>query len=365
MSYLRLLPLAALTALAASCGTGTDTALPALDVASTVDAPYAPAPASVFDVEMVMDPAVTDSTLIGRNPQLCAILDGNFYIASSRMMIFAPSGRCISSFDRQGNGPGEYGRYATFSADPATRGWIALSSTNDYRAFSYTSTGEFTRCDTLAGLSFINSIGDRWITINASHTDPAITVFYLNAQLDPTDSLVTPLRRKIFAIPGGSVIYNPTINTSGTEAMMYWNDSIYSVGNPAEGCRPVASVELGRYRMPDDFNPSENFERAKEYISPDILFTHKHFLVWFRHSGRSRANFYDRATGALVASLSSPEGSDATGVPFPLADGSTVSLVPSAYTSGDTFYFIAPEESMCELKGAEDSNPAIFAVKLR
>lgn len=143
MHSLRLTALTALTALLTACGGTGPTPIPTIDIASVVDTPSSSDTESLFDVKMVLDPAMTDSTLLDGFTDLSAIIDGNYYLASSRMMIFKPSGQCISSFDRQGDGPGEYGRYASFTANPATRGWIALSSTNDYRAFRYSASGQF------------------------------------------------------------------------------------------------------------------------------------------------------------------------------------------------------------------------------
>jgi hypothetical protein len=364
MLSLRLAAFTALTALLTACsGTG-PTPIPTLDLAPLVDAPSSSDTESLFDVKMVLDPAMTDSTLLDGSTDLSAIIDGNYYLASSRMMIFKPSGQCISSFDRQGNGPGEYGRYASFTANPATRGWIALSSTNDYGAFRYSASGQFEGCDTLAGLSFIHSLGSKWIAASNAFTKPDITFYYLDSNLEVTDSMPTQLRHLIFEVPGGRAAYSPGIYTSGSEAIIYWNDSIYSVTDPREGLKPLAAVDLGRYRTPDEMNRALEYERLKEFVDPNFLFNSKYYLAWFIREGRSCISFFDRSTGALVASLSSPEGSGTRGVPFTV-DGQTVYLEPTSYSSGDTFYFIASEESMCDLKGSDDSNPAIFTVKIR
>ena len=53
--------------------------------------------------------------------------------------------------------------------------------------------------------------------------------------------------------------------------------------------------------------------RALEYEAPErlstsnFLFSSKYYLAWFIRGGRSCIGFFDRSTGALVASLSSPE----------------------------------------------------------
>ena len=209
MLSLRLAAFTALTALLTSCGGTGPTPVPTIDIASVVDTPSSSDTESLFDVKMVLDPAMTDSTLLDGFTDLSAIIDGNYYLASSRMMIFKPSGQCISSFDRQGNGPGEYGRYASLQpirphADgspcrrPTTTALSATPHPDSLRgATPWPASPSSTRW------------AANWIAASNAFTKPDITFYYLDSNLEVTDSMPTQLRHLIFEVPGGRAAYSP------------------------------------------------------------------------------------------------------------------------------------------------------------
>lgn len=349
--------------LAASCSTGNTDSIPCLDIASNIETPNPDDQTAVFDLSMALNPAVTDSTLLSRMNILGGIIDGNYYIDSGRMMIFNPSGKCISSFDRRGNGPGEYGSYASFVGDPSTKDWLACSGTDD-RIFKYSSTGEFEGCDTLPGVSFLDPVGNRFIARNSGLTEENVKIFYFNDKIELIDSLDTHLKFKIIEFEGGKSAFGPGKAICGNEILINWNDTIFDVSDPGAGCIPVTSISLGQYRAPDDFDPLADPEKKNLYINTSIMATDRHYMVWFGLENRLYYQFYERSTGNLVASMSTDVNSDSRGIPFDY-DGQTVMLSPARYSTSDTFYFWASDASMTELTGNEDANPAIFALKLK
>ncbi len=364
MRYLHLAAAAAVSLALAACSGGSgNSSIPTIDLAAAIGAPTPDDAADLLEVKMVLSPEVTDSTLLGASSSLCGIIDDHYYVSSNRTMVFDADGKCLLSFDRKGNGPGEYGNYASFRVNRANKGWLAFTGTPPYSYFSYSASGEFLGKGDLDGLVFPAPIGNRWICKRPGIDSPQLVLYYLDAELQVTDSVATPLYSKVYEIPGGKSAISPNISVSGDQALMYWNDSIYNV---TSGCQPIAAVDLGTYRMPDSFNPYEgnNFEHLKDYLDANLYFTKHHFLLWARYDNKSIACFYSRATGKPVAILSgTKEG--IPGVLFPDGNGGTISLMPTSFSTDDTFYFCASDAAMSELTGNEDANPAYFSVKIR
>ncbi|MCM1110309.1 MAG: 6-bladed beta-propeller [Clostridium sp.] len=348
---------------AAACSSDTEGGVVTLDIASAIGEAKAD-DGSLFDLKMVLNPAVTDSTMISSIRGLSAVVGDEFYVASKRMMVFDGDGECLFSFDRKGNGPGEYGKYASLKVDPATGIWYAFCG-SDQRVFRYTRSGEFLGVDTLApSVSFANPFGGkRWISMNSGLRRPEITFYYLDDNLRIVDSLETSLRHKVFEISGGVTSYSPSISVNGREAMTVWTDTIWDISSPRNGFLPLAALDLGGHSVPVDFNPSAEWERMKEFISPNVVFTGRHYMVYFSYDERFYLQFFDRKSGALVASLRSGDGDDSN-IRFKYGDGDIL-LRPLSYAAGDTFYFVAPDDIMARLTGAEDSNPAFFSLTIR
>lgn len=352
---------AALALALAACSGGSDQSIPTIDLSAAINASGPADAAEIFEVKMVLSPEVTDSTLPSAYSTFCGTLNGNYYIASDRTMIFDSEGKCLSSFDRKGNGPGEYGNYAAFCIDRANGGWLAFTGSSPHVYYSYSASGEFLGKGETNGLIFPTPIGNRWIATNSALNYPQFVLYYLNEQLQVVDSVATPLYSKVFVIPGGKSAISPTISTDSDEALVYWNDSIYNV---TSGCQPIAAVNLGAYAMPDDFNPMDNFDKLKDYLRANLYFTKHHFLLWASYDNRQMACFYNRTTGEPVAILSgTKEG--IPGILFPDGNGGSISLSPCSFATDDSFYFRASDTAMSELTGNEDANPAFFSVRLR
>lgn len=342
-----------------ACSTGASESIPVIDLAAAIDDPDTENQQDLFSLSLALYPEVTDSTLIGRYMSMGGYIDGQFYIGSDRMMVFEPSGKCVASFDRSGQGPGEYGSYASFRGNPSTGGWQAFTGMAN-RMFSYTMTGAFIGCDTLPGPSYLSPLGDKWIGLSNSFDTAAITVYYLDKEFHLVDSLATGLSYKVFKDAHSTAAYGPSLQSNGSEASIYWNDTIYNVTDASRGCLPMAAVDLGPYRQPDDFDPSRNYERMREFIDASVFATDRHYLIWFEYDGRSFARFYERSSGKLVAALSS--GGNPIQFDY---EGYKLALRPTNYTTSDTFYFKAGDDVMSELTGDEDSNPALFALRLK
>ena len=359
---LSLLAAAALT-LSASC-TSEKGGLPVLDLAANVSAENTADIDSIIDVRLALHPEATDSTLIS-SMDLSGIVDGNYFVYSfgGNMMVFAQDGKCLYSFDRKGNGPGEYGSYASPMADKSTKGWAAFSNTQP-KVFTYTMSGEFTGCDTLPVRGIPTALGNGWVVASNSFINDTISYYYYNDKFLITDSLKTGMLYKIFRVYDGATVFSPNISSTGNLATVYWNDTIYDITDPAAGLRPLAAVNLGALGMPWEFNPAQNQDKIDSYIDAKIYSTATHYLVWMRYDHKLYAQFYDKA-GSMLASISAPiEKGQPYGVPFSF-NGSTIYLSPAYFTTDGAFYFRASDATMSELTGKEDSNPALFAITIK
>lgn len=359
---LSLLAAAALT-LSSSC-TSEKGGLPVIDLAANVSAENTADIDSILDVRMALHPEATDSTLIS-SLDLSGIVDGNYFVYSfgGNMMVFAQDGKCLYSYDRKGNGPGEYGSYASPKADKSTKGWAAFSNTQP-KVFTYTMSGEFTGCDTLPVRGIPTALGNGWVVGSNSFINDTISYYYYNDKFLITDSLKTGMLYKVFRDYDSSTTFGPNISSTGNLATVYWNDTIYDITDPAAGLRPLAAVNLGAFGMPWEFNQAQNQDKIDSYIDAKIFSTATHYLVWMRYDHKLYAQFYDKA-GSMLASISAPiEKGQPYGVPFSF-NGSTIYLSPAYFTTDGTFYFRASDATMSELTGKEESNPALFAITIK
>lgn len=351
----------------ASCSSGAPEAVLSIDIASRVDPSMVSVPDDFADIELALAPVLTDSTMLSGNANISAIINGIYFVNGTKMMTFGSDGECIASFDRKGNGPGEYSEFDRMTADPSTSDWMVFTSSSN-TALRYTMTGNFVSCDTLPGnctSPFPLSDG-HWIAMNNGLDDKRIKFYYLDRELKTIDSLVTPLNHCIFTYYGSTGSFSPSVEVHGREAIFVWNDTIWDVSSPKAGCRPIAALDLGNYAAPADLNPFSDSQRyKKEFIAPNISFTDRHFMVYFIHDGRTYAQFYNRADGSPVALLiSSDEKGRPAGVPFPYGDGE-IYLIPTYFATADSFYFMAHDSVMADITGDEDANPAFFSITIR
>lgn len=353
---------AATLVLLASCSSGTDS-IPVIDLASNVNVADTENSDEILEVKLALNPEVTDTTLIG-GISLSGISGDFFYISDDdHMMVFDKDGKCVYAFSRKGNGPGEYGQYAYARLNPATNGWAAFSLQSP-KVYNYSPSGEFTGSDTLPEVSVPDYAAGRWIGRSGSQASDTITMYYYNERFELTDTVRTPLLYQIFDNNGWKIAFGPSISSYGSQATMYWNDTVYNVTDPKAGLRPEASVNLGDLRMPAEMR-GRGGEESGAYIEATIHTTAGHYMAWINYDNRLFAQFYDRKSGRLIASLSCQRDPDKPyGVPFSY-EGKTVYLAPAYFTTDDAFYFTASDATMSELTGDEEANPAIFSIQIK
>lgn len=345
-----------LTFLMSACGVEAE--LPRYDVAGNLDA--SSTPAAIIRAEMLLHPEVTDTTLL-RSINLRGVNGDRYYLASrNTLMVFGPDGRCISSFSREGNGPGEYVNPKCVWARKSTGGW-AVGVWPD-RMMNYSIDGTFTGTDTIGDVSSLMPLGRGWIATNSSLKDTDVVLYYFDSEWHLTDSLVTPVKHRVYEIPGGYASFNPTLITCGDRAVIEQNDTLFDVSSPAAGRIPVGVINLGDKKRPADMSPAEYDEEGR-YITPGFAMTDRHLMVSFYYAGTNYIQIFSMPDGAIKASMSFNPDPERLGLPVEY-DGQTIGIVPTGYTDGSTFYFGASDATMSRLTGLEDSNPALFGVKI-
>lgn len=309
---------------------------------------------------LVLKPEVTDSSLI-KSPNLRGIHDGVYYIAGDRLMTFRADGKLVSSFTRNGNGPGEWGNaynVATQLVNPATGNWDVLLY--DGKKTTYTIDGRFVGTDSVGRPSAINSFRNGFIAANQAMPDTVIVLSYLDSNMKATDSLNTGYRHRVYEFPGGMSSWNPTLKSTGKNAyFISWSDTVYNVSSPAKRLEAIGFIDINGLGIPESVSPSDpkkDYLRFLSYITDNALML---FAGW---DEKIHLRVYYLATGRLLAAYSCPTA-DFRGIPFEI-DGKTINLMPSAFTTADAFYFYATDSEMTEFTGNEDSNPAFFEVKL-
>lgn len=309
---------------------------------------------------LVLNPEVTDSSLI-KSPNLRGIHDGVYYIANDRLMTFRADGKLVGSFTRNGNGPGEWGNaynVAKQLVNPATGNWDVLLY--DGKKMTYTVDGQFVGTDSVGRPSAINPFRNGFIAANRALPNTDIVIKYLDSKMNATDSLNTGYPNRVYEFPGGMSSWNPKLASTGKNAyFISWFDTIYNVSSPAKGLEAIGFIDINGLGMPESVSPSGPH---KDYLNYSYYITDNSLMLFARWYDKFHIRFYDLATGSMLAAYSCPIA-DFRGIPMEI-DGKTIDLLPSAFTTADAFYFYASDSEMAEFTGNEDSNPALFEIKL-
>lgn len=350
-----------------SCTGDASRDLVTFDLIGNYDAPDTDNFQDVADIRLAMNPVLSDSTLIDRI-NLCGIVDGCYYICSKRNMIFEPDGSCVTSFMRNGNGPGEHGMSRDHWADVRTGGW-AIATFYDNSIYNYTFDGVFTGKDTVIAVDNIYPRPDGWLGVKGAGHDKSPTKFYyFDYDWRLVDSVMTSHVQNVYVFQVSDfpvIAVDPFDVVPSPSRVIYCeNDTVFDVSSSSDRLKPVAAVATGGKCRPDDVNP---FQAAPdEYLRYKIYTTDKHALIMCNgYKGRTVMQVYDLRDGNLVLSLSNDYTAEsAVGIPVEYK-GHKLLMNPLPYTTDDTFYFWAPTDAMSELTGDEEANPAIFALTMK
>lgn len=349
-------------AMLCSCADKKADTLAVIDLSGNLGCPDTGNAAELFEVKQIVCPEVTDSTML-TFPEVCGMDGNDIYLLQMTMeggrllVMDMESGKCLSSFDHTGQGPGEYSYISSAQKQPASAGW-SVFCINENKIFNYTPGGEFTGEQANSVISEIYSLADGWIATNR-RSDGANKVFYrYKPDWTLMDSVVTSAR---FHITREGVSSVTDVQPAGRVAYWLENDTLHEVPVAGE-IHPVIAFELGDKKMPEfDSYETELRERDK-YLRYSVFVTGSEALLFYRWGDALTMQLYDMADGSLLYSGSSPM--DNPGLPLEV-EGHTLHCAPRGVTPDGDLIFMASGEEASALSGVDDSNPAILRVHIR
>lgn len=315
------------------------------------------APAGNAVATLACAPEFTDSTILN-SFNLVGVKDNRYYVNSKNLMIFDKDGKCISSFNKKGNGPGEYTNPKALWMNPSTGGWMVETWPDVVN--TYTADGNFIGRDSILSTSGLTPLRNGWIASNNSLSGGEIALYYFDSGFNLTDSVLTGRDHQVFEIPGGRMAVHPNISVCGENAYFEQGDTLYNISDPGKGLVPMAFIDLGSHKKPAGMNPMDNYDRDA-YITYFYTVCGNQLLLYYMGASQLTVFVYDLTDGHLISCLRS--GPDFT-IPFEV-DGKTVKLSPTSNSDGKNFWFTATEDVMAEFLGTEDANPALFSVKFK
>ena len=359
MNASKTLLIALMPVILAACSTNTaDNKIVTVDLATNLLCADTGSAEEIFQVKSMLHPAVTDSTMMSF-PEFCGTDGDRLYLmqrsmSGTRLMLFdSRSGKCLSSFDHTGNGPGEYGDMLSVYRNPESDLWTVYDS-RAQKILNYTTAGEFIDAIDFSTTRSITPLGKGWVGEN-KRKDDAYKVFYrFGNRMELIDSIVSPVKWHITREGVSSVSrLQPAGNT------VYWheNDTLYTI--PSKGnMSPQVAFNLGQYKMPKfESYETERAERGK-YLTYFAFATDDAVLVYYMHDERCTGQVYSKADGTLRYSITTPMEES---VGFPLVvDGTTYHGFPSELTHDGSVLFLVMADEMAAITGDDETNPAII-----
>ena len=346
-----------------------------LDIVGNMDADNTDNFDEIADVKMMFHPELTDSTQIG-GFSIRGIIDNRFYVYYNRMMIFDQNGKCISSFDRSGGGPGEYQYPWIKWGAPYNGDWMvyepAIVNKNHRNViFSYSASGSFIGNDTIKQMFLNRDLlvpykKEGWIAAVVQNGKD-IKIEKYDTAWNLTDTIITPfVADEITSVRDSKYkwVVQPSLPVSTSQNYILYKDTVYEPDFTASKLTPKIALRLGDFKTPDNYCP---YDSTGDYINPAVYLTQRHALVTYNHNDECVVQFYDRSNGELVASFRTPYDPKERayrGVMMKCA-GEEIKLRPLDYTTDDTFFFNADSETMSEITGDMEANPAMYSVKLK
>lgn len=354
-------------ALLSSCGGAADHAesIPHIDIATHLNCGAKGDAAGLFETLAVVSPSVTDSTMLGF-PEIAGVSGGSIYLRDAdRLAIFdMTTGRCLSSFDRSGEGPDDYTGVWSAWKDPSGSGWTVYDL-NGKKIHQYTAagtpSGAAIAMDSLGG---IMPCGAGWMGINrAAVGRDKVFHFYSPdwAYMSSTDS-----RMPFEASDGGRSFVVPRLTMRGDMPYLHERDTLYAI-TQGRALEPVLAIGTGRYGKPEIKTGDDEEADGDNRLLYFLTATDRHALIYYVFDGQATFQVYRIADGDMIFSHTVAfDSAEANEIGFPLSvDGSAVSAIPLDYSDGDSFYFLVSGDSMAALTGDAEANPAVVRARLR
>lgn len=301
-----------------------------------------------FDVTAVVQPEFTDSSMI-QYPGVMGVFDDRIYVQdNNRLMTFSiADGRCLSSFDKTGNGPGEYLTLYYCYPAPDNGDWIAFDM-RGHKIIRYTINGQHL-ATVPANIENFCPNGNGWAGPE-NVADGANQVVYLyNDKLELTDSITTLIPRHYLV----SNLFEPYLGCASLVA----DDTLYCVSDDNRFL-PSMAFNLGEYAPPiyTENELDRMFEEMKRYIRYNFHGVEGLACIAYKFDNKLTMQLYDSSNGSLLYSESCDVSSGYSSAGFKLdVNGETVLVAPNGIATDDSLFFMSnPNE------GDEDVNPTIY-----
>lgn len=331
-----------------------------INLEPNVDAPLTGA--DRIEARIMLHPAFTDTTML-KDPQLINVVDSKAYILSDRseLMVFDCSdGRCIGSFNHQGGGPEEYPQLNSASVG-ADGNWQILSTNGVY---TYTPRGEFVARNIMDSITSIAPIGSDWAAfkkINESGYQPMV---FFNSDWKQIKAVESPATATIIEIPGGMLTLQSYLQSNGD---FISSDTLYHINAKTTEIAPIVAFNAGKYTMPDlttidDYREIWDVRRTHLGLISALPIANDQVLAYYSLEGTMTMQIYNLNDGSLT--YSNPYDLKSGGFPIEI-DDKTYACTAAYCVSGDHFFMIATDDSMAEITGDENANPAIVELRLK
>lgn len=337
---------------AAACSSEKQHEIPTLDIAGNIGANYATLN-DVFDFAGVLHPELTDSTMLSYT-NVRGVYGDNIYLQEdNRLMVFSlKDGRCVSSFDRTGQGPEDYNMLYFAYVSEENGDWMAFDL-RGHKLMRYTPTGKF------VGAYPINSEGicpdgkSKWAGQKDVVEGEKQVIYIYDDNFILTDSIVTPFPR-YFMVSNTLFPFNgqPTLEVADTLYMVTLDNKI----------SPTIAFNLGAYLSPD--YKEDEFDKMlaerDKYISYRILGGRKLAGVLYTLGDNKTLQFYSLKDNSLLFSKSVPS-KDIAGITF-TAEGVTYNIAPTIGQPTDDILYVT---AIPENQEDEEDNPTILMLKIK
>ncbi|GEM_PF-2186942 len=328
---------------AASCSGPSSSVRPevvGIDLRSNINIPDMGDLDSVFVIEDMIEPELTDSTML-KYAEVRGCRDNDLYIQEgNRLMIFdAADGRCLSSFDHSGEGPGEYLMLYKAWMSPSTGNWVG-SDLSRGKILNYSPDGAPEGELKVKSLSGIAPEGDFWLALTESSGHIAVKSY--DSDLNFIDSISTSITPDQYR----AQYLFPVNGHTG----MIQRDTIFLVDADARTVTPYIALNLG------DITPSQEPKPGRLHY--DTMIADNKLIIGYYYDGRNAFQIYDVNNGSLLYSRTCD--SETTPAMELNAGDKRVKAIPNA-TIADRIYFtmIADDDD------DDDRNPTLIRCRMR
>ncbi|MCM1449265.1 MAG: 6-bladed beta-propeller [Clostridiales bacterium] len=328
----------------------------------------------IFSTVWAISPEVTDSTLLSY-ANIAGLDDGKLYLHQrDDMMIFdTADGHCISSFNRSGQGPGEYVRAWNAWKTIGEQGWTVYDLHNN-RILTYDIYGTKRSTYPLKeNYSRILPSGKSWygvgeiLGIIPEENNRDIEFYQFSTSWTLTDSIRSSFEPML--LDGGRInIPMPTYPGYNDNFYCLANDTLFDVSS-SHGVKPVIAFNTGDASMPivDTYEEyGSNMESGRYIDLFRAVSNGNHVITLYRFKNRLLSQIYHLPDGKLLYSRSVADVDDASQFGFPLSfNGIKTYGFVIDFIDRDGFIMYVSPDNMSDATGDEDSNPAFVKVKAK